>query len=161
MKGVFEGSVYSIMPYKTQPSDSSRQIAEVTIDNIIRFRCIVSLAFKNGNRTLPTDGALAFLECGALHKWPVVIPSNLPTLRTRLEQSKFLKDHSSDTDSTELAKFSRDGQQIVLVNNCGVRVAYHEFHGDILPTHTIVAAVKSAEKLAKAQHLLCLKSESR
>ena len=159
--GVFKGSIYSIMPFGTQPSDSSRQIAEATVDDVTGFRSTVSLAFKNGNRTLPTDGALAFLEREALYKWPVVIPSNLPTLRTRLEQSKFLKDHSSDTDSTELAKYSRDGQQIVLVNNCGVRVACHEFRGDIPPMHTVVAAVKSAEKLARAQHLLRLKSESR
>ncbi|RTE76986.1 hypothetical protein BHE90_008559 [Fusarium euwallaceae] len=165
--GIREDSTYTVMPFGSRPSDTSREIAEATVAHVSGFRSTVSLEFKNGESFLPVDGALAFPRSLALYRWPAELPEgdHVAPLREKLLKSRFLRlwneegDDSDKISSTPLVRFQQQDGLITLWNDRGVQIASHSFQGESPQPSTVNAAIKSSEMLARAQHFLALKSE--
>lgn len=152
--GAREGSIYSVMPFGSERVNSRSQIAEATIASVNGFRAEVDL---NPAATIPKEGALAFPVEEALYRWPVAFPQEPPELRAAIENSKYLRCQDANTEI--LVNFRLMSDRLDVLTQHGVQVA-SSMKGDSATVEKWCGeAVKAAERLAKAQHIMSLRCE--
>lgn len=153
--GVREANIYAIMPYGCEGIDSKTQIAKAEVIQISGFKSKVELTFTTSEKSIPSKGALAFLETEAPYRWPVSVPADFHPLRQRLEKSKVLRTYDANEKNPPLVNFQHEGNKILMRNSRGTLFSLQEAASDTTSLQNLVdAAVLSAENLALAQNIL-------
>jgi hypothetical protein len=155
--GVMEGNVYAIMPLDSERVESEKLIAKAKVTGISGFKATAELISGTTHDLIPSGGALAFLQTESLYRFPASFPEDFPALQTQLEKSKFLKCYSLDEEVEPLVEFLKEEGRVIVRTNRGVQLASHHFTDKTLQA-AVEAAVRDAERLARAQHLLKLES---
>jgi hypothetical protein len=158
ISGVHEGNVYSVMPFGTKKQVVEEQLAEACVTHATAFKATAELSLNQSKASrLPDDGALAFLRHDALYKWPVALPPGFPRLEKMVQESRYIRQGEPEEDNSVLAEFRLELNVIVLRNNRGLEVATTSLNPSADETSRLL---KSAEQLARAQHLLALRNET-
>jgi hypothetical protein len=158
VSGVHEGNVYSVMPFGAKKPVVEEQLAEARVTHATAFKATVELSLDQSKASrLPDDGALAFLRHDALYKWPVALPPGFPRLEKMVQESRYIRRGDPEEDNSVLAEFRLELNGIVLRNNRGLEVAATSPNPSVDETSRLL---KSAEQLARAQHLLALRNET-
>ena len=153
--GVREANIYAIMPYGCERIDSKTQIAKAEVIQISGFKSKVELTFTTSEKSIPSKGALAFLETEAPYRWPVSFPADFHALRERLEKSKVLRTYDANEKNPPLVNFQHEGNKILMRNSRGTPFSLQQAASDTTSLQNLVdAAVLSAENLALAQNIL-------
>jgi hypothetical protein len=152
--GAREGSIYAVMPFGSETSDSGPRIAKATIVSVNGFRAEVDLDPVD---SIPKEGALAFPLEEALYRWPVAFPEDSLHLRKIIEKSQYIR--CSDNDDEILVEFKLCHDQIDVFNQQGVQIASLNRVDSNADEIWFRKAVKAAEQIAKVQHLLSLRCE--
>ena len=159
VSGVREGNIYSIMNHGAKITSAQEHLAEARVIEAMSFRAVVDLKFSHPYITaLSEDGAIAFLKDSALPKWPVEIPSGIPWLEAMARVSNFIRPQGREECGFTLVKFRLQADIIALYTNHGIeamRIPVNASQEDQL------SLKKAVEQLARAQHLLCLKIETK
>jgi Caspase domain len=158
--GIRDDSIYAVMPFGSEKPDPGSQIAEAVVISINGFRAFVELNYTGSAESIPKEGALAFPVYEAFYRWPVAFPDELLKLGEAIENSKYLRHRDIDEDVDALAEFRLANHEISLVNHHGVQLASQGWNGDETDTVSMMKMVRSAEQLARAQHLLSLSCET-
>ena len=156
VSGVRDGNIYAVMPYGSIGRVTDKQLAEASVTYATAFKAEVKLVWRDSDSDqLPTEGALAFLQQGTLYRWPIKIPSNCPEIKAAVEKSKYVRSAKVGNKSPILASIVRNSDSIMLHNKYGfeLRRIYSPSPYDTLKL------VQAAEQLARAHHLLTLRSE--
>jgi hypothetical protein len=158
ISGVHEGNVYSVMPFRVEKPVVEEQLAEARVTQATAFKAAAELSLDESKASrLPHDGALAFLRHDALYKWPVALPPGFPQLEKMVQESRYIRRGEPEEDNSVLAEFRLGLNGIVLRNNRGLEVAAMSLNPSADETARLL---KSAEQLARAQHLLALGNET-
>jgi len=158
VSGVNQGNIYSVMRFGAKEVVATEQLAEAHVTSVTAFKAMTRLSFNQSQATqLPDDGAMAFIRYETLSKWPVAIPPGLPWLDDLVESSRFIRRREPDEDGFTLAEFYHEANVIILRSNHGLGVTATPSN----PSQEEMAQLmKSAEQLARAQHLLSLEHDA-
>ncbi|OQV00565.1 Caspase domain-containing protein [Cladophialophora immunda] len=158
VSGVNQGNVYAVMPLGAKEILAEEQLAEAHITEVTAFKATTRLSFTGSQATrLPDEGAMAFIRHETLPKWPVTLPTGLPWLDDMVQGSRFIRRRELDENDFTLAEFCHEANDIVLRSHHGLAVTATPS----TPSEEEVAQLlKSAEQLARAQHLLSLEHEA-
>ena len=157
---VYKGNVYSVLPACAKVHDPMLEMAKATVKAVEGFKALVELS---PSVEIPPEGAAAFLERLALPEWPVAVSAEVPegvgtALRECVQRSKFVCLEQDKGGAATLAEFHLDGEYLVLYDKNGVEVSAQQmpkFSGT--PSKDLFASIlKTAEQMARAQHLLAL-----
>lgn len=155
--GVREADIYAIMPHGSERIDSESQIAKAKVTQTSGFKSLAYLTFATPEKSIPPEGALAFLETRAPNKWPVSFPGDFHALRQQIQKSEFLRSHDAATEeSPPLVQFLQEGDKILVRSGLGTTFFRQQAAAsDTASLQNLVeAAVFSAENLALAQNIL-------
>lgn len=155
--GVKEGNVYTVMPFGyEEPSDTNR-LCRARVLGIDGVRSLVELFEQTG--PIPSEGALAFLDTKALHRWTAVYPKDDEAIRDRLQHSKYLRPHSPDDFEKPLVRIAQEDAALCAYDRDGILLTSIPLSKG---NHEIAAreVVKDAERCARGYHLLTLQGGS-
>jgi hypothetical protein len=158
VSGVRENNVYDLMPLGSQQLNDEKKLGTATVTPVIGLESSAKLSMLPGKVLRSGDVVLAFPVQEAVHEWPVDCPEGLNELNVLIGESKFLRVNDEKRDNNSLMRFLLNGQDVVLVTGQGVRLASQPIIDGSLSSPSKL--IKSAEQLAKAQHLASLTCNS-
>ncbi|KAK3317362.1 caspase domain-containing protein [Cercophora scortea] len=153
--GVRVGNVYSVMPFGTDVPRADAQIGTATVTIAGSFKARAQLTYNPG-RSVPKEGALAFLQKEALTRWPVACTPQIPSLLVAIDNSPYLRRlDQGEEGETPLLYIEQINQSVCLLTGQRVLLASREVD---TPTATAsyTKLIQAAETKAKAHHLQTL-----
>ncbi|KAF4540837.1 uncharacterized protein LTHEOB_779 [Lasiodiplodia theobromae] len=157
MAGVKEGNVYTVMPFGYEEPDDTSRLCRARAVHIDGVRSLVKLFEQTG--PIPSEGALAFLDTKALHRWTVAYSKDNQAIHDRLEHSKYLRPHSPDDYEKPLIRIVQEDGALCAYDTDGTLLMSRPVSKD---NHALAAreVVKGAERYARGHHLLTLQGGS-
>lgn len=150
--GVREGNIYVIMSCGFESIDSKGQIGKV---RVVRMSGLTSkVELLTPGISIPSEGALAFLEYAAPYKWPALFPDDFEALRQQIEKSEFLRGYDANEKCTPVVIFEKEGNKLLARNSIRTLIFEQQATSDNTLENIVEAAVLCAEKLALAQNIL-------
>ncbi|KAF1949970.1 hypothetical protein CC80DRAFT_579274 [Byssothecium circinans] len=148
--GIHEGSIYGVMPFGSGLVEKEKQVAEVKVKWVDRFKALVEIT----SGSIPREGALAFLQ-EALAKIPVSFPDDPPALGVRVGQSIFIR-RFQPGEERALVSIKKEGERMVVCKRKVVLSSYQ--FTDATMQAAIDAVIDDGERLARSHHFLTLES---
>ncbi|EWC47838.1 hypothetical protein DRE_02720 [Drechslerella stenobrocha 248] len=162
LEQVYDGNEYSILPYGSTCFSEETEIARATVQKVVGFKAKVLLS---PNVPIPGEGAVAFLRKLSLPKLPALISAGIPkAVREALEEeittSKYLE---VPNDNNPFVEFGYDDAEsrIVLYDRHNVEIMSQQVprsDNNSISATTFHGIFEQAEQMARAQHLVALKS---
>lgn len=162
MSCVHEGSIYGVLSLGSEEASTTKEIAECEVEAASLFQALGRLRYSSEIHSLPPEGALAFLKQSALCKWPIkTSPETLVVIGDALSGSSFLR-NSDPTEYREvILEITFENSFLAVRSAHGHRVAMRYLNPEDVSQSTDVckAIIFDADRLARAQHFLTLRSE--
>ncbi|RAH48750.1 caspase family protein [Aspergillus brunneoviolaceus CBS 621.78] len=162
---VSEGDVYAVTRLNSERLKKEQQIAVCEVINVQAFQALVRLHYPSTTPTqeVPREGALAFLQKSAQHRWPISVPpSLLESLSDKVQKSRFLRLAGENEPGTPLVSIYRRDSFIGIESKQGISLTtrYLNSENPAQMDCAYQAVVAEADRFACAQRLLGLRNDS-
>ena len=161
--GIRVGNIYTVMPFGTDVPSADAQIGTAIVTKVRGFKTLAEVTYSVG-KSIPSEGALAFLEQEALPRWPVDCTVGFETLKRAIEQSRYIRPLDPEEDTSPLLSIDRTGKVVRLLTDGDVPLVSKLVDAVSTTNESLRAEdcdelVKAAETRARAQHLQTLQCE--